>query len=84
MVAAATLERHQPKPKGKRMAYRIFKRTWWRDKACTKPGAGRKRYSGQTAETMDEARRICADNNREDFGSPDGRGDYGMAWEFES
>lgn len=63
--------------------YRIFRRTWWRDTACTQPGAGRKRYSGQTANSMDEARRICRANNLEDFGSETGRGPKGAAWEFE-
>lgn len=66
------------------MTYRIFRRTWWLDTACTKPGPGRKYYSGQTAETAEEARAICAANNTEDFGSPKGRGPRGAAWEFES
>jgi len=63
--------------------YRIFRRTWWLDTKCTRPGAGRKRYSGQTANSTEEARRICAANNTEDFGSPNGRGPRGAAWEFE-
>lgn len=64
--------------------YRIFKRTWWADARCTQPRAGPKRYSGQTALSTEEARRICRANNREDFGSETGRGARGMAWEFES
>lgn len=63
--------------------YRIFKRTWWRDRACTQPGAGRKHYTGQIAESADQAREICRRNNAEDFGSPNGRGPRGMAYEFE-
>ena len=66
------------------MAYRIFRRTWWLDKACTKPGAGRRYYSGQTAQTAEQARRICAANNLEDFGAENGRGPRGAAWEFDS
>lgn len=65
------------------MAYRIFRRRWWKDKACTIPGAGRKHYTGQTAATAAEAARICRENNTEAFGSPRGRGEYGAAYEFE-
>ena len=64
--------------------YIIFRRTWWLDKACTKPGPGRKHRSGQSALSVDEARRICRANNLEDFGSENGRGPRGAAWEFES
>jgi len=66
------------------MAYRIFRRTWWLDTKCTKPGAGRRYYSGQRALSADEARAICRANNERDFGSPTGRGPRGAAWEFES
>lgn len=65
------------------MRYRIFRRTWWADTKCTIPRAGRKYYSGQTAATEEEARRICHANNEQDFGSPRGRGPRGAAWEFE-
>jgi hypothetical protein len=66
------------------MTYRIFRRTWWLDAKCTKPGAGRRYYSGQTAQTAAEARDICAANNEADYGSPNGRGPRGAAWEFTS
>jgi hypothetical protein len=41
------------------MSYRIFRRTWWADTKCTIPRPGRKYYSGQTAETEEEARRFA-------------------------
>lgn len=64
--------------------YRIFRRTWWADAKCTIPRAGRRYYSGQRAQSADEARRICRANNLRDFGAENGRGPRGAAWEFES
>jgi len=64
--------------------YRIFRRTWWADTACTRPALGRKYYSGQVAGSEAQARLICRANNLEDFGSETGRGPRGAAWEFEA
>lgn len=64
--------------------FRIFRRRWWRDRACTEPGAGRKFYTGQTALSEAEARELCARANEAAFGSRNGRGPYGAAHEYES
>jgi len=61
--------------------YRIFKRTWWKDRACTIPGPGRKTYMG-SAQSEQEAREKCAEWGLEDFG-PSRRGPKGMAYEYE-
>jgi hypothetical protein len=65
------------------MTYRIFKRTWWADDACTVPGPGPKHHlRGQEFDTIDEAREFCAKHGEMDFG-PTRRGRRGMAYEFE-
>lgn len=66
------------------MAYRTFTRTWWLDKACTKPGAGRRNYAaGQRFETEQEAREHCQSYNAMRFGSSR-RGPRGLCMEYES
>lgn len=71
------------------MAYRTFTRTWWLDKACTKPGAGRRNYQDSTRhETQEGARAACETYNRNRFATqsnPDRRrGPRGLCMEFES
>jgi hypothetical protein len=65
------------------MAFRTFTRTWWRDKACTKPGAGRRSYAASTRhETADGARAACRSYNTMRFGASQ-RGPRGLCMEFE-
>lgn len=64
-------------------SFRIFKRTWWADDACTQPEAGPKRYSRKRASSEDEARALCRALNRRDFGTTM-RGPRGAAWEYEA
>ncbi len=63
------------------MTYRIFKRTWWADTACTLPDAGRK-IPVMTVDTEAEAREFCKTQGEADFG-PTRRGVRGMAYEYE-
>lgn len=65
------------------MAYRVFRRSWWADEACTVPV---ERLSAGTTilrvETEDEARALCREYNV----GPDGeriRRPYGVAYEYE-
>lgn len=64
------------------MVYRTFTRTWWLDAKCTKPGAGRKRLSGNYYATQDEAREACRNYNLMRFGASM-RGPKGLCMEFE-
>lgn len=63
--------------------YRIFKRRWWADRACTIPGPGRK-ITVDTVVGYEAARRACKRMNLEAFGAENGRGPYGLAHEFEA
>lgn len=63
------------------MAYRIFRRTWWADKACTVPRAGRK-FRICTVDTIEEAREECRSRNLMAYGAKM-RGPRGAAHEFE-
>ena len=73
------------------MPYRTFTRTWWLDRACTRPGAGHKHYSGQIYDTEEQARAACAEENDRQGKLPGGnkqpgargRGPYGRAMEYE-
>lgn len=77
--------------------YRIFSRRWWADRECTIPEVGRK-HGFNIVDSVEEARRICADENSARPGfyrkwrDADGnlvrefvpnRGPHGMATEFE-
>jgi len=62
--------------------YRIFKRTWWADAACTIPRAGRK-TTVDYVYGSEAAGRACQRLNTEEYGSPQGRGPRGMGHEFE-
>lgn len=65
------------------MAFRTFERTWWLDKACKRPGAGRKRLArSQTFDTAEEAHEACRSANLMNYG-PAMRGARGLAMEFE-
>jgi hypothetical protein len=61
--------------------FKTFIRTWWRDNACTVPGAGRPRYTGQTFATEEEAREACRSHNLMRYGATM-RGPRGMCMEF--
>lgn len=63
--------------------YRTFKRTWWKDRACTIPGPGRKTYTGNRFTSEAEARAFCARKGLAEFGETK-RGPKGMAYEYES
>lgn len=63
------------------MSYEIFRRTWWKDDACTVPGPGRKHHVCYV-ESEAEARETCRRLNREKYGKKE-RGPRGMAHEFE-
>lgn len=73
------------------MAYVTFTRTWWKDRACTQPGAGPKRYTGHSYGTEEQARAACAAENARlglqqgGNGRADGRGrgPRGLAMEYE-
>lgn len=65
------------------MSYRTFVRTWWQNTACTIPGAGRKRYTGERFETAEEAREACWSHNLMRYGATM-RGPKGKCMEFES
>jgi hypothetical protein len=70
------------------MAYRVFLRTWWADKACRIPKAGRKTYQPGRYATPEEASAAC-----ERFGEDhprmkldkngNWRGPRGLAYEWE-
>lgn len=65
------------------MAYKTFTRTWWRNAACTIPGAGRRSYAASRRfETADEAAAYCREYNTMRFGSTR-RGPKGLCMEFE-
>lgn len=61
------------------MTYRIFKRTWWKDRACTVPGPGRRTYTGNEFQTEQEARDFCRVEGEREFG-PTRRGVACAAW----
>lgn len=66
------------------MAFRTFTRTWWADKACTKPKAGRKSYYHSTVhQTEEAAREACREYNTMRYGSSQ-RGPKGLCMEYES
>ena len=66
------------------MSFRTFTRTWWADKACTIPQAGRRSYRASTThETEDEAREACREYNTMRFGESR-RGPCGLCMEYES
>lgn len=62
--------------------FRVFRRTWWADKACTRPHAGRKFTVCYTA-TAEEARAECHSRGLMAYGSTM-RGPRGAAYEFEA
>lgn len=62
--------------------FRVFRRTWWADKACTIPHAGRKFHVCYTA-TEAEARAECDTRGRMAYGATK-RGPRGAAYEYES
>lgn len=61
--------------------YHVFRRTWWADKACTKPKAGRK-FHVCTVETIEQAREECRTRGLMAYGTSM-RGPRGAAFEFE-
>ena len=61
--------------------YRIFRRTWWRDAACTVPGPGR-RFHVCYAATEADARAECQSRGLMAYG-PTMRGPRGAAFEYE-
>lgn len=63
------------------MNFRVFKRRWWRDRACTVPQPGN-RVTIKIVETEDEARSICRAFNYTEEGKRISR-PYGLAYEYE-
>jgi len=64
-----------------RERYRVFSRRWYKDKACTVPGAGRK----TTIEIVygeEAAQALCRSHNHDENGNRIHR-PYGSAWEYE-
>jgi hypothetical protein len=62
--------------------FRVFRRTWWANKACTIPHTGRKFHVGYFA-TEAEARAECDTRGRMAYGATK-RGPRGAAYEYES
>lgn len=62
--------------------YRVFRRTWWADKARTTPHAGRKFHVCYVA-TAEEAREECRRRGAMAYGATM-RGPRGAAYEFEA
>lgn len=66
------------------MSYRVFRRAWWADEACTIPVEQLSRgYTIATVPSEDEAQRRCREFNV----GPDGervRRPYGVAYEYEA
>ncbi len=64
--------------------YRVFRRTWWANKACTVPHLGRKFHVCYVA-TAEEAREECRSRSRGlmAYGTTM-RGPRGAAYEFEA
>ena len=67
-----------------RTKYRIFRRRWWADKACTVPAPRSRKTTVDYVYGEEAARRACARMNEEAYGSPRGRGPYGAAHEYEA
>ena len=63
--------------------FRTFKRTWWRNAACTIPGAGKRYWTGHSFKTEAEAREFCQFRGLMEFG-PTRRGPRGKAYEYTS
>ena len=61
--------------------FRVFRRRWWLDARCTKPGPGRRLTVTYTA-TEDEARAVCRAFNCDAEGNRVHR-PYGTAYEYE-
>lgn len=62
--------------------FRVFRRTWWANKACTVPSAGRKFHVCYAA-TEAEARAECDTRGRMAYGATK-RGPRGAAYEYEA
>lgn len=66
------------------MRYHTFTRTWWADKAETRPKAGRKFRTGRTYATEEEARAAChLDNSNRHGGKAPNSGPRGLRTEYE-
>lgn len=65
------------------MTYRVFRRAWWADEACTVPVERLSHgYTVAKVRTEDEARAMCREYNV----GPDGERisrPYGVAYEYE-
>lgn len=62
------------------MAFRVFKRRWWKDRACTVPHPGN-RVTIKVVDTEEEARSICRSFNFNADGERVIR-EYGLAYEY--
>ena len=62
--------------------FRVFRRTWWANKACTIPHAGRKFFICYAA-TEAQAREECRSRGLMAYGATM-RGPRGAAYEYES
>lgn len=65
------------------MSYRVFRRSWWADEACTKPVESLSRGATiEHVETEEEAREACRAFNCDAQGNRIRR-PYGVAYEYE-
>ena len=65
------------------MAYRVFRRNWWKDKACTRPVDRLARGTTiKRVQTEEEAREVCRQFNTDCNGERVQR-PYGLAYEYE-
>jgi hypothetical protein len=66
------------------MSYRVFRRAWWADEACTKPVESLSRGTTiATVETVEEARAMCRAYNWDDATDARIQRPFGVAYEYE-
>lgn len=65
------------------MAYRVFRRSWWKDRGCTVPVDRLARgVTIKRVQTEEEARAICREHNYDASGERIRR-PFGVAYEYE-
>jgi len=62
--------------------FRVFRRRWWKNKACTVPAAGARKFHVCFTATEAEAREECRSRGLMRYGATM-RGPYGAAYEYE-